>query len=253
MTLALEDKIILITGGGAGIGKGITDACVAAGATVVIGSLEDTSSVVPSERVDYQMLDVSYPQAIDNWVDAAVERYSRIDGVVANAGVTLTPDFLGAELADLEQLWTVNQRGVFLTAQAVARRMVSAETGGSIVTIASNHTRASAAGYEMYAATKAGIVAMSRAMAWSLGKHAIRVNSLSPGLTRTEAVSRMTDDNPQLDSVFRSWHATGHYNSVNDVGACAVFLLSDASASMTGTDLLADQGMSASLSGLNGL
>jgi len=251
MSKALRDKVILVTGGGTGIGRGIAYACVEAGAKVVVGTLEDMSSEASDTEsmssIDYQQLDVADPKAIAQWVENAAQKHGRIDGLVANAGVTVVSDFLDVELAELERLWSINQRGVFLTAQAVAKDMVKRTTAGSIVTIGSNHAKASAAGYEMYAATKAGIVAMSRAMAWSLGKHGIRVNSLSPGLTRTEAVMKHLHEAPHLDSAFRSLHASGRYNSVDEVGSCAVFLLSSASASMTGADLLADHGMSAAL------
>lgn len=251
MSLALQDKVILVTGGGAGIGRGVVHACLDAGATVVVGTLDSADCVdgasEPIERLDIHALDVADPDAILQWVDAAVEQHGHIDGLVANAGITLTPDFLSAEIEQLERLWTINQRGVFLCAQAVARKMVEAQRPGSIVTIASNHARASAAGYEMYAATKAGIVAMSRAMAWSLGKHGIRVNSLSPGLTLTETISERIAEEPHVEALFRSWHATDRYSRVDEIGQCAVFLLSSASLSMTGSDLLADQGMAASL------
>lgn len=244
MSGELRDRVILLTGGGAGIGRGIALACQAAGATVVIGTLEGATQSVPD--ADVHALDVTDPAAIAAWVAAAQRRHGRIDGLVANAGITLTPRFLDADVATLDRLWEVNQRGVFLCAQAVAQSMQRNGTGGSIVTIASNHARASDAGYEMYAATKAGVVAMTRAMAWSLGPHGIRVNSLSPGLTATEAVAQAASD-PARDATFRSWHASGRYNRVDEVGECAVFLLSDRASALTGTDLLADQGMAARL------
>lgn len=246
-TRALENRLIIVTGGGAGIGRGIAEACHDAGARVVVGTLEGSVDFGDRTGIDCRSLDVGDAESIPVWVDRVVADLGPPDGLVNNAGVTLTEPFLSMNGEKLETLWRVNQRSVFLMTQAVSRCMVDHQRTGSIVNIASNHAGASSAGYEMYAGTKAAIVAMSRAMAWSLGPHAIRVNSLSPGLTRTEAIARGPGSQPDTEAMFRAWHATGRYNSVQEVGRCAVFLLSDAASGMSGSDLLVDQGMSAQL------
>ena len=115
--------------------------------------------------------------------------------------------------------------------------------------IASNHAIASDVGYEGYAGTKGAIVAMTRSMAWSLGRDGIRANTLSPGLTMTEAVTRAASD-PARAATFTDWHATGSVNGVEDIGRVAAFLLSDASAALTGAEIVADQGMASRLAAL---
>lgn len=244
----LDGKIVIVTGGGAGIGLGIVKSCLAAGATVVCATV-DAAEGAHTEALGafFLQTDVADPHSLQRMIDRTTDLYGRIDGLVNNAGITIVKPFLDFPAGDLERLWQVNLRGAFLAGQMAARVMVGQESGGSIVNIASNHSRATGAGYEMYAATKGALTAMSRGMAWSLGQHGVRVNTLSPGLTLTDAVQAGPAADPDTDALFRSWHATGRYNEVGEVGAAAVFLLSDASSAMTGSEIVADQGMSARL------
>lgn len=245
----LDQKVVIVTGAAAGIGWGIAQVCAEAGAIVVLADINDASNRVETLRdrgyeSAYFPLNVGDAAAIAPFIDGVVERFGRIDGLVNNAGVTIEGDFLAFDLDKLDCLWEVNQRSVFLLCQAAARRM---QPGSAIVNIASNHAGASVAGYEMYAATKGAIVAMTRAMAWSLGKKGVRVNSLCPGLTKTEAVAKVADENPALAASFDRMHADNKYNTVEEVGHIAAFLLSPCSGAMTGSNITADHGLSASL------
>lgn len=247
-TQSLSSKIIVVTGAGAGIGLGIAQACVEAGATVVGATLlAEHRDAVERAGAEFLQVDVASPESIAAMADVIAQRYGSPDGVVNNAGVTIQTPFLDMPLGDLDRLWQVNQRSVFLVSQHVARLMIKARRGGSIVNIASNHAGATLAGYEMYAATKGAVVSMTRAMAWSLGTHQIRVNALCPGLTRTEAIAEISAKDPAAERHFNAGQATGTYNTVPQVAATAVFLLSDQSAAFSGAELVADQGMSARL------
>lgn len=245
----LDQKVVVVTGAAAGIGWGITQVCAEAGATVVLADINDASHRVEALRAQgysssYLPLNVGDAAAIEPFIGEVLERHGRIDGLVNNAGVTIEGDFLDFDLDKLDCLWEVNQRSVFLLCQAAARHMPS---GAAIVNIASNHAGASVPGYEMYAATKGAIVAMTRAMAWSLGKKGIRVNSLCPGLTKTEAVAKVVEESPALAVSFDKMHADNKYNTVEEVGHIAAFLLSSFAGAMTGANITADHGLSASL------
>lgn len=238
---ALQDKHVVLTGGGAGIGLGILKACVAAGAEVTVFEKNlDTRNVIQAAGGTFVQVDVSSADALETACDCI----DTCHGIVSNAGITIQKPLTDLTVAEMDLLWQVNQRPALLLPKLLAAKMPS---GASIVNIASNHAGASDVGYEAYAGTKGALVAMSKALAWSLGRQGIRVNTLSPGLTMTEAVQAVANTGPDDASRFASWHATNRVNSVDDIGQAAVFLLSDASRAITGADLVADQGMSARL------
>ncbi len=251
-TTLLNNKVVIVTGGSAGCGWGFTLSCLKAGANVIVADLnplsDDKQAILDehSYSVDYVKTDVSSSSSIEQLVEQAKALHGRIDGLVNNAGLTITGDFMAFDLDTVDRLYKTNLRSVFLMSQTVAKVMIE-QGGGVIVNVASNHAQASAAEYEMYAATKGGICAMTRAMSWSLGKHGIRVNSLCPGLTRTEPIDEMVKNDPTLEQTFNALHATRTFNSVEQLGQVGVFLLSDMSASMTGTEVVADQGLLAGL------
>ncbi|WP_298813168.1 SDR family oxidoreductase [uncultured Roseibium sp.] len=246
MTGLLDDLTIIVTGGGAGIGLGVVRQCRAAGARVIVFEVDPgKAETVEKTGGVFHRVDVADPVGLSEAITAVDECYGPIYGLVNNAGITIQKPLNALSLDEMELLWQVNQRSVLVGVQAAAPLMEKAGEG-SIVNIASNHARASDQGYEAYAGTKGAIVAMTRAMAWSLGPAGIRVNALAPGLTMTETVSDLAED-PARSKEFNSWHALGRVNSVDDIGKLTAFLLSRNAAAITGAEIVADQGMSARL------
>lgn len=239
----LSGRHILVTGAGAGIGLGILRQCRAAGARVTgFDNRAEARAAIQAEGATFAQVDVGDAPALA----AAVAALGPLDGIVNNAGITIQTPFEDMPVADMDLLWRVNQRAPMIVVQAALPAM---PRGAAIVNVASNHARASDQGYEAYAGTKGALTAMTRAMAWSLGPRGIRVNALAPGLTMTEAVTKIAKEQDCMD-LFNSWHATGHVSTVDEVGAAAAWLLSDAAAALTGAEILADQGMSARLGAL---
>lgn len=247
--MSIAGRHIIVTGAGAGIGLGIARQCRAANADVTGIDVHPGSEKRLKEiGADFRQVDVSNIDAFVAAIEDANRKAGRLDGLVNNAGITVQTPFLEMTSDQMEKLWTVNQRSVLVGCQAAGRIMAN-ENGGSIVNIASNHARATSPGHEGYAGTKGAIVAMTRAMAWSLGSYQIRVNALSPGMTRTEIVEEAMKD-PAKEKSFRSWAADNEVSTVEEIGDAAVFLLSDASVALNGTSILADRAMSALL-GIN--
>ncbi len=244
--IELNGKHIVVTGGGAGIGLGIVRQCRALGAQVSVIDIEAKHrDRVTQLGAHFLQADICDPDALK----AAVAQIKTCDGLVNNAGITIQKPLAELELADMDTLWCVNQRAVLLLSQLLAPKLAQSSMP-AIVNIASNHAKASVAGYEGYAGTKGAVVAMTRAMAWSLGPQGIRVNALAPGLTMTEATQEMVADKPRLMQEFENWHAQPRVNSVDEIGRVAAFLLSDASVAINGAEIVADQGMSARLGAL---
>jgi len=241
----LENRHIIVTGAGAGIGLGVARQCVAAGATVTgMDWKTDGKDQLTRLGAHFMQVDVMKPEQFQEAVVIAHDRVGRLDGMVNNAGTTIKRDFLEMSVEDMDMLWEVNQRSVLVGTQAAARLMVG--KGGSIVNLASVHATTSNPGHEAYAGTKGAIKAMTRSMAWSLGPRGVRVNTLSPAMTQTEIVIDAMKD-PENAETFRSWGADHDVSTVDEIGAAAVFLLSNAASALNGTDLVADRAMTALL------
>lgn len=248
MTASLEGQHVIVTGGGAGIGLASVRACIAAGARVTALDVNaGAEAPLRDAGAHFRQCDVARPEDLAKAIGDARKDEGRLDGLINNAGITIAEPFLEARWDVFETLWQVNQRSVLVGCQTAARIMVADDTKGVIVNMSSVHTRSSDAGFEAYAGTKGAIAAMTRAMAWSLGRHGIRVNALCPGLTITESIEASIDAATRTH--FEGWHATGEVNSPEDVGRIAAFLLSEAGAAFSGADLIADRGMSARLGG----
>jgi NAD(P)-dependent dehydrogenase (short-subunit alcohol dehydrogenase family) len=243
----LQGRKIVVTGASAGIGLGIVRQCRAAGAEVTGFDINEAGAQKLADLgADFQLVDVSDAAAFAASIAEANARMGGLDGFVNNAGVTIKVPFLEMTLAQMDMLWEVNQRSVLVGCQTAGRIMKDAGVRGSSVNIASNHARATNPGHEGYSATKGAIVSMTRAMAWSLGAHAIRVNALCPGMTQTEIVIEAMKDPANAEN-FRGWAADNEVSTVEEIGDAAVFLLSDASMALNGADVLADRAMSALL------
>ena len=243
----LQGRKIVVTGASAGIGLGIVRQCRAAGAEVTGFDINEAGAQKLADLgADFQLVDVSDAAVFAASIAEANARMGGLDGFVNNAGVTIKVPFLEMTLAQMDMLWEINQRSVLVGCQIAGRIMKDAGGRGAIVNIASNHARATNPGHEGYSATKGAIVSMTRAMAWSLGAHAIRVNALCPGMTQTEIVIEAMKDPANAEN-FRGWAADNEVSTVEEIGDAVVFLLSDASMALNGADVLADRAMSALL------
>lgn len=245
----LRDRTVLITGGAQGIGRGIAQAVLGAGGSVMIGDLDVEAGRAclaewdVGQRAAFRRLDVSKEMSVQEWVNAAEAQFKRIDGLVNNAGIA-DPRVGSIEELTLPQ-WNryiaTNLTGAFLCSKHALPGLNRRK--GAIVHIASSRALQSEPDTEAYAATKGGLLALTHAMAISAGP-AVRTNAILPGWITTDAWRKPTARRtPRLTRNDHAQHPVGRVGTPEDIGALAVFLLSAQAGFITGQHFVVDGGM----------
>jgi 3-oxoacyl-[acyl-carrier protein] reductase len=248
--MRLENKVALITGGAAGIGKATAQRFAEQGAKVVICDLNQEAGEATAQElgVDFYCVDVSDRQAVGAWVEAVAAKYGRIDVLVNNAGVlrdNLLVKVKDGELvkqmpeSDFDLVIGVNLKGTFNCTQAVAPYMIK-QGGGVVLNATSIVGLDGNFGQTNYVASKAGVIGMTKVWARELGRHNVRVNAIAPGFTLTEMVRQM----PQkiLDGMI-AHTPLGRMGEPEDIANAYLFLASDEASYISGVTLRVDGGI----------
>jgi NAD(P)-dependent dehydrogenase (short-subunit alcohol dehydrogenase family) len=245
----MRDRVVLVTGGAQGIGRGIAQAVLGAGGCVMIGDLDaDAGRACLDEwgverRAGFRQLDVSRESSVQRWVSAAMTRFGRIDGLVNNAGIAdpHVGDLSQLTLATWNRYLATNLTGAFLCCKHALPGL--REANGAIVNIASSRALQSEPDTEAYAASKGGLLALTHAVAVSQGPQ-VRSNAILPGWIATDDWRKPTARRrPQLSRRDHAQHPVGRVGTPRDIGTLAVYLLSDAAGFVTGQSFTADGGM----------
>jgi 3-oxoacyl-[acyl-carrier protein] reductase len=240
----LDGKIALVTGGSRGIGRGIALALARAGAGVVVNYLaaEDQAAEVVAmigalgRRARAIRADVSTRDDVRKMVDEASAFFGGIDILINNAGIAGSASTLDLSEAAWDRVLAVNLKGTFLCAQAVTPVMITRRYG-RIVNISSIAGQTGGAIGPHYAASKAGILGLTRFMARELAPHGITVNAIAPAGIPTDLLTAMGRAGESLSA-----RPVGRAGTPEDVAAAAVFLASDASGYITGQTLSVNGG-----------
>ena len=250
--MRMKDKVVLVTGGAAGIGKATALRFAEEGAKVVICDVNKEVGQATvrelSEGAAFYKVNVASRAEVQKWIDEVVATYGRIDVLVNNAGVLRDGQlikFKDGELVgqmseeNFDLVISVNLKGVFNCTQAVAP--VMARQGGGVILNATSVVGLDGNfGQTNYVATKSGVIGMTKVWSRELGKFGIRVNAVAPGFTATEMVTTMPEK--VLDGM-KSRTPLGRLGEPRDIANAYLFLASDEASFITGETLRVDGGI----------
>ena len=244
--MRLKDRIAIVTGGSQGIGKAISELFAKEGATVIIMDLLPKGQEVANEinasggNAEFHTVSVTNKLAVEKLFEQVNSKYGKIDILINNAGITRDRTLEKMSEDDFDAVIEVNLKGVFICAQAVVPYM-KANKYGRIVSAASNVGLRGNFGQTNYAATKAGVIAMSKTWTVELGKYGITANAIAPGFTMTDMVDKIPAEH------FEAIKASIPLKTVAqpiDIAYGYLYLASDESRFVSGICLTIDGGTS---------
>ena len=247
--MSLEDQIAVVTGAGRGIGLGIARRLGREGATVIIAEIDEergreAASMLNSEEIEAEalMLDVTSSASCQRLCKRVMADHGRIDLLVNNAGVAVIGKSEELKEEDWRLQLDVMLTGVFLMTQAVARAAMIPQQRGVVINIASIGGMGGWPLRAAYNAAKAGVITLTEVLASEWAQHQIRLNCVSPGVTRTEMVeAAMRDGVSSLDQYERRT-PLGRLGEVDEIAAAVLFLASERASYITGENLVVDGG-----------
>lgn len=243
-------KVAAVTGGAQGIGRAISLAFAQAGYDVAAADIDKEAGLELIRDIRqlgrqgmFLCVDVSAEEEVQRWFRVIAEEFGRVDALINNAGISKGGSMLELPVSDFDRVLAVNLRGPFLCSRQAAALM-KRQGGGSIVHIASTRALMSEADTEAYSASKGGLLALTHAMAVSLGSYGIRVNAISPGWIETrdwQKASRRTE--PVHSERDRLQHPVGRVGRPEDIAAACLYLCGEKAGFITGQNLVIDGGM----------
>jgi 3-oxoacyl-[acyl-carrier protein] reductase len=250
--MRMKDKVVLVTGGVAGIGKATALRFAEEGAKVVICDVNEATGQEALKELGtdaaFYKVNVANREDVQKWVDDVVAKYGRVDVMVSNAGILRDGQLVKVKEgqlvgqmseADFDLVISVNLKGVFNCAQAVAPQMIK-QGGGVILNATSIVGLDGNFGQTNYVATKSGVIGMTKVWARELGKFGIRVNAVAPGFTATEILVSMPE---KIIDGMKARTPLGRLGDPRDIANAYLFLASDEAAFITGETLRVDGGI----------
>jgi NAD(P)-dependent dehydrogenase (short-subunit alcohol dehydrogenase family) len=256
--MRFEDKVVLITGAGRGIGEATAKAFSREGAVVVINDLDEATAGKVSEAIVREggksvaiCADITSKGQVLQMVDQVARECGSIHVLVNNAGLFIPMDFFDLDEETWDKTFSVNVKGMFLCSQAVSPMMIK-QSHGRIINLASIQAKIPSARYMHYCASKASVLHFTRVLALILARHKITVNAIAPGPTGTEMLDAVMKGDPGMERLiiegdaqqFRIGIPMGRIAAPEDQAKAILFLASEAAGHITGQTLHVDGGQS---------
>lgn len=245
-----ENKVVLVTGGAAGIGRATALAFATEGADVFVTDIqteagEETVRMFGATKGSgmFMACDISKYSEVAAVVDCCVENYGRLDYAINNAGILGTMALTADCTEDnWDEITNVNLKGTWLCMKHELVQMMK-QGEGVIVNIASNAGMRGVPELPAYSASKGGVVVLTRTAALEYARSGIRINAINPGLIETEMVKSQIRDNPEAVEVFIAEEPIGRMGQPEEIAAAAVWLCSDSASFVTGHLMNVDGGL----------
>jgi 3-oxoacyl-[acyl-carrier protein] reductase len=241
--LRFKDKIVVITGAAAGIGRVTAEAFAAEGAKVAICDVNPEAGEAAARALgpeaSFRRVDVADEASVREWMDEVVKRCGRIDVLVNNAGITRDALLLRMKEADWDLVMNINLKGAFLCTKAAVRHMAQ-ERCGRIINVASVVGVVGNPGQANYVASKAGLIGLTKTVAREFAARGITVNAVAPGYIETQMTAVLSD---KIKEAFLAQIPLGRAGTPAEVAGIIAFLASDAAAYLTGQVLHVSGGM----------
>uniref|UniRef100_UPI003F49B0BE SDR family NAD(P)-dependent oxidoreductase n=1 Tax=Cupriavidus yeoncheonensis TaxID=1462994 RepID=UPI003F49B0BE len=244
--MKLKDKVAIVTGGASGIGEATVRLFASEGASVVIGDRSALGEKLARElgasgfAAHYSEVDVSREDDTRRLIDDTVNRFGRLDIMVANAGIAHpSAPVEDVSVGQWQQMIDVNLTGVFLSNKLAIVQMKKQATGGAIVNMASILGHVGMPGAASYNAAKGGVVNLTRSLGVAYAKDGIRVNAVCPGFVATPLIERASGE---ARARLVAAHPVGRLGQADEVAKAVLFLASDDASFVVGTSLIVDGG-----------
>ncbi len=237
--MRFKDKVVMVTGGAAGIGRVTAEAFAREGARLAICDLNPEAGAEAltalGPEASFEKVNVADEAEVSKWTEQVVQRYGRIDALVNNAGITRDALLLRMKESDWDLVLSVNLKGAFLCTRAVVRHMAQ-QRSGRIINVASVVGVVGNAGQANYVASKAGLIGLTKTVAREFAARGITVNAVAPGFIETQMTAVLSD---KIKEGFLAQIPMGRAGSPQDVADAVTFLASDQAAYLTGQVLQA--------------